>query len=454
MTHLRTISSLEWSSTPTSLASTPSSFPTADGDRALWILRTYGDMQIHATLHLQGRIQPERLARAVRLTLDIEPILGCYYRDRWWRSTWHRHTNLDELPLCSLEETDNLNASLQAFLIEEYLPTQDPLVHVRILRGEHDTLCFKVNHILADAGGTKQLLYLIASLYNQLLQTPNLQVTPRLTGNRNISQLVPLLGWKRALPSIWRGFVDLFHRVVPFRCWNLPCRSGPSTERKYIFCHIRPPQWQAIKMFSRKHNVTLNDVLMAAYLRALDKVFDIPAAHPMRAMNTVDLRRYAPHQELDRICNFSNFTHPSFPRNKDESFLQTLEKMSTYMNRIKADHIGLGDTHLMASIFRVFPTAWVNRAAHFFFHNIGKKWVHPTLTNMGVIDSHRVKFDDCPLQNAYLSASVLYPPIFVAGLSGCAEQLTLSAGFCESSISATTISELFHQTLLELPNEQ
>ncbi len=445
------ISSQAWAESPASILPIPPQLTSTEGDRIVWSLRGYGDMQIHCTIHLQGRVVPERLARAVRLSMDAEPILGCSYQPRWWRSLWHRRTDLETLPLCTMEETEDLEASLQAFLTTNFDPTQDPLVHVRIFRQEHDTICVKVSHVIADAAGTKQYVYLLSSLYNQLAQTPNLTVTPQLTGSRSMWQLISQLGWRGLVRAVKRGIPDTYHRLFPMRYWNVPTQKGPRTQQMYVFQHIEPEQFQAMKYFTRQHNATLNDLVMSAYLRALDAVFEIPSSVPVRTFNTVDLRRYMPNRQLDRICNFSTFSHPIFRREKGETLVQTVNKMRDHMNRLKSNMIGVGDIHSMAFILNVLPASWYQHLAHFFFQYL-YSIIPPTITNMGRIDPSQVNFDDCPIDKAYLTASIMYPPIFVSGCSGFDESITLSAGFCETSISSQTVQEIFTQTVRELPS--
>ena len=56
-----------------------------------------------------------------------------------------------------------------AYLID---PCRDPLVQVRIIRSETDTLCIKTDHMTTDAFSLKQCAYRLASIYRKLAHDP------------------------------------------------------------------------------------------------------------------------------------------------------------------------------------------------------------------------------------------------------------------------------------------
>ena len=50
-----------------------------------------GNFQIQAVLRLDGRLDYNKLARAVRLSVDIEPVLGCRFIEHappYWKRVW------------------------------------------------------------------------------------------------------------------------------------------------------------------------------------------------------------------------------------------------------------------------------------------------------------------------------------------------------------------------------
>jgi hypothetical protein len=144
----------------------------------------------------EGRLDEARLRRAVRLVMDREPVVGCRYVPAK-KPYWERRDDLDSLPVCEVVETAAVHRELERFAARPSDATRDPLVQACIVRGASDTLCLKVNHVPADAGGGKDLLYSIAALY-RALEDPAYRPTPNL-GDRGMGQLFRRYGWRRSL---------------------------------------------------------------------------------------------------------------------------------------------------------------------------------------------------------------------------------------------------------------
>src|SRR5947207_15718588 len=76
----------------------PSRLRVVSGDYAVNALRLLGDMQVHCVLAFDRHLDERRLARALRLALDAEPVLGCRFVPGVLRSHWLRRDDLDALP--------------------------------------------------------------------------------------------------------------------------------------------------------------------------------------------------------------------------------------------------------------------------------------------------------------------------------------------------------------------
>jgi NRPS condensation-like uncharacterized protein len=130
----------------------------------------FADQQLCMVLKLGGKLDENTLAKAVRLTLDLEPVLGCRFFENGGNPYWERRSDLDQIKLCSLVETASPNKALQNFINEPTHSDVDPLVSSRIFREkEADTICIKMNHSACDAGGLKDYVSLLADFYTMLI---------------------------------------------------------------------------------------------------------------------------------------------------------------------------------------------------------------------------------------------------------------------------------------------
>lgn len=426
----------------------PSSYPTTEGDRIVWVLRDIGDLQLHCTMEMEGRINEERLARAIRLTMDREPILGCYLHERGLSPTWRRRDDLDDVAICTLEQTHDKETAHQRYLRQDLDPAKDPLVQVHILRGDTDTVIIKLSHLTADAAATKQYAYMLAAHYRELATQPNLQVTPLLTSSRSMIQVLEHFTWKQIFESL-RGWIrDTWRMFFPMQYWNVPTLNGPREQHRYTLRHIAPPQFQAMKVFARQHNATMNDLIVAAYFRTLHSMFGTHEWGPHRMQNTVDIRRYLP-QPPERLFNLSNFVYPHFRQPLGDTLSDTVALVRDQMNHFKRNMIGTGELVPAGLLLNVLP-AKVTRLMIRYLVPLIKKVLPPTLTNMGRIFPDQLDFG-LPISNAFLTASIIYPPFYGGGFSGFGENITFSGGYCATGFANPhQIDELLDAVVDEL----
>ncbi|MDP8256323.1 MAG: hypothetical protein P9M14_11290 [Candidatus Alcyoniella australis] len=70
--------------------STPQKIRASYLDQAVLAMDSLFVGQIHAVLDLEGRIDRDRLAQAMRLLCDAEPVLGCRFVEHWAVPYWQR----------------------------------------------------------------------------------------------------------------------------------------------------------------------------------------------------------------------------------------------------------------------------------------------------------------------------------------------------------------------------
>ena len=417
-------------------------------DRLGSLISLMGDMQIHCVMTLDGRIDEVRLARAVRLLMDTEPVLGCRQVVASGNPVWERREDLDRVSLCSLVATDRPLEECVAFMTQPLDAARDPLVHLRIYRGDHDTLVLKLNHLALDGGGSKACAYLLAALYRALTQDPDHRPTPNVTGRRSFRQVYERLSSRDRLGALRQGLRDIRRQTWPRVWWAFPCREGVQGQtapgRTYVFQRLEGRQFRAIQAFGREHGATINDVVVAAYYQALIELIRPAENVPLRLRTTADLRRYLPSGRAEALCNLSGFSHPNLGPGLPRSFAELTGRVRDEMNRHKSGWIGLGDIAVLGPLVTLLPFSWVHGAAARDLHrSTPAEMRNPSLTNIGRIDPLQLDFGAPGVRDAFCTASVIYPPAFAMAVTGFGESLTFSAGFCDSAVDRSTVEQLF-----------
>ena len=150
-------------------AQTPDIIPADAHDMCNYVAKYHmANFQIQAIMKLDGRLDFDKLVKAVRLSIDSEPVLGCRFI-KLGPPYWKPLDNIDNINLCSIEETDHPDEAIQRFLESPLDMDKDPVVKVMLIRSEDfDTLGLKINHACCDAAGAREYILLLSDIYSRI----------------------------------------------------------------------------------------------------------------------------------------------------------------------------------------------------------------------------------------------------------------------------------------------
>ena len=181
--------------------------------------KVFADQQLCMVLKLSGRVDEISLARALRLTLDLEPVLSSRFVGSGGSPYWERRDDLEQIRVCSVVEAPSQEHGIQAFINESVHADADPLVVSRVFREkEADTVCIKVNHSACDAGGLKEYISILSDVYGRLCADPGYSIKPNLYGRRDQSQIFEHI----------KDLDNIEPRSGPRPTWTLPQKGGIS----------------------------------------------------------------------------------------------------------------------------------------------------------------------------------------------------------------------------------
>ncbi|MGA1874858.1 MAG: hypothetical protein ACMUIA_04555 [bacterium] len=421
-------------------------------DRVMYFTRLTGNAQIQMIIEFAGRLDTERLARAIRLSLEAEPILGCrFIRDRW-RPQWLRIGNLDSLPLLELEEKKDSPCPTSTFLEQDLDPVQSPQLKGRIFRGDRDTLCLKISHLAADAGAMKEVTYQIAETYRLLDRNAAYRPRVNVGGSRSLEQIHRRFSRSQRLRMLTCGLADDYRKVFPPAFWSLPYESLDHRNPVFLFRHFGKEHFVGWRAYAHAHGATLHDMFLAACFRALEKTLRPRPGTPLRLMTTVDLRRYLPEKRGEAICNLLSLLQVNLGPRLGKSFEETLSSVHIFMEKRKKARLGLDHDFFGHIMPRLLPFRLM---ALLLERSAGKTGLKGplglTVTNMGPMDHRLLNFGHTPVTAAYLVTPLSYAPFFTIGWSGYAETLTMSTGYCRSDYDSTLIQTILDLIEAEMP---
>ncbi len=422
----------------------PDRFAATGADAAIAITRAAVKHRIGLSLTFPtGHLDADRLTTALRLSFDAEPVVGCSFRTDERKAYWRRLSNLDGTTLQVQDDALDLDAEMRLFQAAE-VPDEGPQAAVALFRStQRDVLGVKLSHVLADGQAAKRYAYLLADIYTRLGADPAFAPEPNL----------------RERPSgrdVWANLTSRQRREArKAKSWTRPTWPAPSTSDDgagltYRWRTLSPDLFRALKSYGVQRGCTVNDMMLAAVLRACIARLDPPVGVPLSLMYTADLRRYLPDADTLPISNVSISGSLDIKRVDDESFEGTLQRVHARMQRWAEMCHGAGP---LAGAERIADLGYrmMERLLGLAFRAGGASdKTYPWFTNIGVIDDAKLLFDGVGPDSAFMFGPGAVGPSIVPVISTYRDALTVCMGYGDSDENAQLIGALLDSIANEI----
>ncbi len=433
----------------------PERFRAVAGDKLGFVHMHIMDYQIHFIAEFDGILDKDRLAQAMRLLMDAEPVLGSRFVYHWRAPWWQRAEGLATEDFFSfVEGVEGVKGDVQAFIGEQIDSYSAPQVKARIVRSGgpnvKDTLCLKFSHVPTDGAAAKEGAYLLADIYRRLGEDPSWRPRPNIDGSRSARQISSRLSLADKLKVIRRDFRN-FSKKRGY--WKPFPASGEETPR-FVREVIGPERFLTLKDYGKQKGATINDLLLTALYRALYKELGSLPDNDMGILTTVDLRRYLPEGKAGALCFLSGALHSNIGREIGKDFEETLRKVMEDINFQKTDYLGLGDYPAIAFFMDVLPFSIGFRALmKILKFAMGLGQYKGGFTNLGIIDEGLFRFDGPEVTDAYIQVPVFtaLDTLFAMGTTTFKNSITLAAGFLGSKSDQAIVERILRAVSKELP---
>ena len=417
------------------MSAIPERFAATGTDIAVSITRAVALHRIGLRLDFGGRLDPGQLGRAVRLTLDAEPVLGCAFRTDAFKPYWSRLPDLDGAEFFSVTETADPTSAMNAFQAEE-IDDAGPQVRVGLFRTpEDDLLGLKMSHVLADGQAAKQYAYLLADTYTHLgrdaAYVPDSNLARRPSGRDVLEHLTAEQRRDAKKAKSW---------VNP--TWEIPAKADTGQGLTYLTLGIGPERFRALKSYGVARGATVNEVLLTAVFRACVRLFDPPTGVQHSLMCTADLRRYLPEPERLPISNISISGSLDIERVDGETFDQTLARVRDSMAAWAKTCYGAGPAANAEKLTTLgYQATKALLSAVFKLAGRSRK-TYPWFTNIGVIDEAKLSFDGGRPRSGHMFGPASRGPSVVPTISTYRDTLTVCMGFCERDFDRAVVQHV------------
>ena len=251
-------------------------------------LEELGDHVMNYVFQAPGKIDVDRFNKAMRLSLDAEPILKQRLIQNplspYW-TEWDEST-LSAYPFCELEECSNVKESLERFLALEIDYQSEPMIKTKIFRGEIEQVCIKVSCNPIDGRGFVIYVHRLLAIYEALASNPNHKPIVSNIKNRSTKHLIPHFKLRNTplllLAAIRNQLTDSFtannwrypsihhstHNDIDLDIDNnnnnLNHDKNKPPSKAFDFQSLNKETYNKIQRFRKFYNFSFNDVLLGA----------------------------------------------------------------------------------------------------------------------------------------------------------------------------------------------
>lgn len=399
----------------------------------LFKIKKINDHTLHFVAIFSERIDFNRLQKSISLSADAFPLIRCRFKEFEKRPRWENceYTADDMLTLI---ETVDVEDTLNQFLYNEVNESIGPQIKLGVIRGpEYDTLVVLINHMICDAAGFKDYLYMLCNIYNNI--DKSLYFQPSILGCRRINQIMKSFSLSDKMKILMSKNDMSTHDPEKFQLDG--DLSNPFIEKRSLTSEV----FTKLKIYTKNHSATINDIILTAYIRILYQIF----GHVISVPCTVDLRKYLKNRQAEGICNLCTNLTCNIGNSIGVTFEETLEKVKQCMDKEKSSISCMKSISLLEKVFNLLPYKFAKSIVNKNFSN-----APIAFTNIGILDKSRLYFDGSKISNAYMTGSIKYNPYLQLAISTFDNKPTLSINLYGSQTDQEKISAFLDSLLQEL----
>ena len=416
-------------------------------------------LYIHVVIDLPKKIDLQILHRAMRLVASKEPVISSRYIRRENRAYWQTEKD----PSWDIKETyigDEFCGYSPDLVSNSSHPENQLPIGIRLMHLKHcDRLHIRISHILSDAGGSRKLVYNLAAAYRKALSQTDRHAPPAAYAFKDTTNME-----SRDFKSVFKCLTNFRTDLLLSGLWSdkiaflpnknyftIPMKLGKDSARKIVTLHIDSNRVARLKKRGKKHNATLNDILLTAFSRALSNQFESTqtTGKKLGIIVTSDMRKFIGCDDyLGNMSNWGILKLGKIPLSRKAEFIEDVVRST---RRWKKKLCGLGNFLFNLAILQCNT----DRSIRFItrkFITAGpvSKACRIVFTNLGKLDREKLDFGNGPCLNGYILPPIGFPPLFIAGASGFAGKLSISMGYLTGSLSDNAIADLTDEIDREL----
>ncbi|MDE6551317.1 MAG: hypothetical protein K2M44_07480 [Clostridia bacterium] len=414
-------------------------------DKMQYLFRNYYDRMLHVRIDFDGMLDIAALKAAYMYMLERVPVLHSRYHNNFIKPYWSvKKIDIDSV--VTLKQYSDMAKAARAAdeaLVREIPAQFDAQIKVTIIRcGGKDILVQLLNHMCMDGGDTKSFIKTLSQVYTEILDGRNPDV-PVKTGDRSHWQLYT--GFDEEKRKIAKGLYKNVSRVKDKI--KFPFVKGGELKPHVVVKRLDEETFDKLKAYAKSIGATVNDIILAAYIRELYKATSMDKDKPLGVPCMVDLRRYIDIKDSYGYSNHVGFMISHVDRLDDDAKATAL-KVKRNSDENKADpYMGLYALPLLNLAYAVFPQFIAEIAI-----SIGYDNPYTGLSNIGLIADDEADFGALKPLDLYITGAIKKKPYMQLSLYTFRKIITFTIAVTCSDEDRRIISSFLDGMLNELYN--
>lgn len=386
-------------------------------DKMQYLFRNYYDRIVHAVLHFDNLIDPGILKNVIVIMAEKAPVLHSSFHENPVNPYWsvEKYTVDDIL---TVADSDDPYKDSYDFLCQSIPVTSNVQFKILLLNKDgRSTLAMIVNHMCFDGGDFKYFLKKLAKNYNAMLSGEN--PTDLKSGTRSAEQVYTKLNAsdKKIAKGLYKNISDVKDKHV------FPLTPASDADRTMINVRkIERPVFTEMKNTGKRLGVTVNDVMLAAYVRALYEIIGMRDDETLSIPCMVDLRRHIEGGEnAGGLANHTGFMLCTV-HGKGETINDTLINVMRSTKSSKRDKfMGLYSLPLLKLAYTILPFSISEFAIKIGYNNplIG-------MSNIGLLPEELLTFGNAKPVDGFMTGAVKYKPFMQLAMTTLNDELTMT----------------------------
>ena len=386
-------------------------------DKMQYLFRNYYDRMVHATLTFDGLLDADALKNVLVIMCEKAPVLHSSFHENPVNPYWKVEPyTVDDI--LTIKDSDDPEKEAYDFLCQSIPVSSNVQFKVIVLNKDgKSTFAMIVNHMCFDGGDFKYFLKKLAKNYNAILSGEN--PTDLKQGTRSAEQVYTKLD--AADKKVAKGLFKNISAVKDKHVFPLT-EPRPDDHTMINIRKIDRDTFLNMKNAGKRLGVTVNDMLLAAYVRALYDISGMRDDETLSIPCMVDLRRHIEGgDEAGGLTNHTGFMLCTVHK-KGETINDTLINVMRSTKKSKRDkYMGLYSLPLLKLAYTILPFSISEFAIKIGYDNplIG-------MSNIGLLPVDKLTFGNAKPVDGFMTGAVKYKPFMQLALTTLNDVVTMT----------------------------